>query len=213
MVAIATMGHVITTPEAGKPAGQPNTVVQRHSTMPTVKVPRTVPRRSHSVLLLDPNSPKGRMALMEKILQAQLEKLTNYRDTRTKRTVIKESIAKLVHILRQRMRILRRWRNGSVDWTEDDLEEFEEFVRGSRIDVFAIEVTCVQDDLDEVDEYILILNDVSNDLRQNVEDDFQAVLRDLEKVTLNNGGVQVSNKFCDEIDAQLLDINEAVVFL
>ena len=152
------------------------------------------------------------MVLLEKILQGEIEKLGTYRDERTSRTDVKESIARLVHILRQRMRILRRWRNGSVDFTEGDLDEFFEFVTNTRIDVFAIEVQCIQDDLTRIDEYILILDDGSNDLRQNVDDDFQSVLNDIAKFQMTSD-IGTSGKFADDVAGRLADVNEAVLFL
>ena len=191
---------------------------KRHSLQPaspdvTLRSPRTAPCRRTQSVYLDPNSPKGQLALLERSLQGVIEKLGAYQPTggRTDRADVRESVSRILHILRQRMRLLRRWRNGSAPYNEADLEEFSEFLTNTRIDVFAIEVQCIEDDLSRVDEYILILDDGSNDLRQNVDDDFQSVLNDLAKFQLTDA--LTSGKFADDMEGRLADLTDAVLFL
>ena len=191
-------------------AQQPQQQVVQLRQTPTERSMAAQCRRTLSVH--DPNTPKGQMAALEKILQKEIDKLGSYRDARTSRADVKESIARIVHILRQRMRILRRWRNGSVDCDAADLEEMTEFLTNTRIDVFAIEVQCIQDDLTRIDEYILILDAGANDLRQNVDEDFASVLADLTRFQLTED-VGSAGKFADDLDARLSDVNDAVLFL
>ena len=211
------MGHVITTPEhQGKPSA-PNTVVQQpaqqngHVNLRRMPIPksRVLPKRTQS--LYDPLSPKGRLAQLEKTLHDLIGRLTVIKDSRTKRSEVRENLSRTVHLLRQRMRILRRWRNGSVAYGDNDLEEFHGFVSNCRSDVFSIEIECIQDDLANVDEYILILDDGSNDLRQNIDEDFQTVQRDFQRLKLTN--IESSGKGLDDVDCRLTDLTEAVVFL
>ena len=138
------------------------------------KTHKRVSRISQSI---DFSPPKGQLSGLEKELQELIDSLNNFLDQQKTRhkddTTEENTLEENLTTLRQHMRSVRRWRNGSVPCGPVDCDILTDYLHKTYRKLLTKKAKALTEELKQIDEFILILDEDSNDLRQNMDDDIQ----------------------------------------
>ncbi len=129
------------------------------------------------------------LSRMEKTLNQLIERVTNV-------TSHKDEIPQMLdpHILRQKMRTLRRWRNGSVQCSQTLLAGFSSELSKTSTEVLIFEMKTLRTKLNKIDEYSLMMDDTFTNLRQDTEDDMIPIENCLKEANGQNDIPDMINK-------------------
>ena len=122
-----------------------------------------------------------RPAVAQRQVFSQIEKVLNSMIARVEKVVGEgkgnEVNAFLIdsNSLRLHMRLLRRWRNGSMACTEENLSCVKEFLLQARLRLLKIEESLIREKINSTDEYILMLDDRCNNLRDDLEEEVNSL--------------------------------------
>ncbi len=192
------------------------------------KPKKRVSRMSQS---LDFQIHKGQLSDLEKEVQDLIDGLTKFLDTQKSKglqdlessssTGLVESLSSM----RQYMRTVRRWRNGSADFSPVEWVAVTDTLHGTYVQLLTERTRILTEELKDVEGFIPILDEPSNELRQNVDVDLQ----NLEKKIVSlqsakpttpphspqgkSGSTGFGLQTLKEVDSQISDVEQSIKHL
>ncbi len=88
--------------------------------------------------------------------------------------------------LRQEMRKLRRWRNGSTSCTQSNCDNLLNLLSKTELRLLNCKANTLTQDVVEIDDVTLILDESSTNVRHNMDDDIQILSQKLKSLRLQN---------------------------
>ncbi len=142
----------------------------------------------HSQVMDITTSPvKARLSKLEKDMQDVISKTAFYLEkakSTNKDSGLQRELESDLLTLRQEMRKLRRWRNGSTTCTQSNCDNLLNLLSKTELRLLNCKANTLTQDVVEIDDVILILDEPSNSVRQNMDEDIQLLSQKLKNLRL-----------------------------
>ena len=188
--------------------------------------PKRVSRISQSI---DFCPSKGQLSVLEKEVQELIDGTSQFLDSQKSRhqdsTADDSALDENLNTLRQHMRTVRRWRNGSAPCGPVDCDILTEYLHKTYKKLLITKAKTLTLELNQIDELILILDEDSNNFRQNMDDDIQNMQKRIanfdtdEALIPKSGNKSQENKeksglqMLKETDTSIKELQQAVQHL
>ena len=161
---------------------------------------------------IDFSPPKGQLSGLEKELQELIDSVSNFLDQQKAKhkdvTTVESILDENLTTLRQHMRTVRRWRNGSVPCGPVDCDTLTDYLHKTYRKLLTRKSKALTEEVRQIDEFILILDEDSNDLRQNMDDDIQNLEKRIASFAGDSASTEKARKGSQDETSSLCSLKE-----